>query len=440
MTPSSRLVLHETKRRPRTTHELAALMGVETNVVRTQAAELNDRLKKLLSYERDPVEIDGSGAWRVDGVAGLLRLNDRIEIEVVPKFLDPDDESWRTDFFLLAVLVRTGHVLPLDEISADIEARGDLATLVARALIRMHADNGRRPIRGYTRLARSDFSFDGDVDWDSMLLPEADGFRLQGLELTRRNEHNAVLKAAIDALLPEVAEGDTRAIMQRLSHAFGHQPKPHRAPPSLPQRHRPWSQAYSLSQFVLDGMGLKLGGGEFTGPGFVISTWAAWQSLCEEVVRRATPGDRTSFQHSFQLGWRADGTQVDASPDIAVLRLGRTKYLLDAKYKTRQGKKPAISSTDLYEGLAFLRASKAKRITLLYPALQGVEELPLGSWKQFDEVTVDDLRVRGIEVQVRGLARRDALMKIAGGIRMALERPELEGSRPSVPIAARFAT
>ncbi|WP_448656972.1 5-methylcytosine restriction system specificity protein McrC [Microbacterium lacticum] len=212
-----------------------------------------------------------------------------------------------------------------------------------------------------------------------------------------------MLKAAIDALLPDVGEGDTRAIMQRLSHAFGHQPMPHRAPPSLPQRHRPWSQAYALSQFVLEGRGLKLGAGEFTGPGFVISTWAAWQSLCEEVVRRATPGDRTSFQQSFQLGWRADGTQVDASPDIAVLRLGKTKYLLDAKYKTRRGKKPAISSTDIYEGLAFLRAGKAKRITLLYPALQGVDELPLGGWRQFDEVTVDDVRVRGLRCRYVGL-------------------------------------
>lgn len=420
MAAKPRLVLHETKVRHHTTRDAAEASGLSMDLIRSQATDLNDRLKELLGYDSNPIEIDGSGNWRVDGVAGLLKLNDRVELEVVPKFLNPEDNNWRTDFFILAVLVRTGHLLVADEISAGIEDRGDLATLVARTLLRMHDENQRRPIRGYKRLTRADFSFDGDVDWDTLLLPEPDGFRLQRLELTQHNSHNAVLKAAIDALIPEVGEGDTRSQLLRLTRALGSQPAPPRAAHRLPQRHRSWFPAYTLSQFVLEGMGLNLDGGEFTGPGFVISTWAAWESLCEEVVRRAMTGHRTVAQHPHHLGWRTSGTEVVTKPDIAVQKENTTTLLLDAKYKTRQGRKPSISSPDLYEGLAFLRAAQVKRIVLLYPALDEIEELTLGGWRYFDEVLVDDLRVQAVQVQVRGLSQRGGFDRLVSGARNAL--------------------
>lgn len=417
MAAKPRLVLHETKDRPHATREVAEATGLTTDEVRTQVANLNDRLKNLLGYDSDPIAVNGSGTWRVDGVAGLLRLNEQIELEVVPKFLDPDDSTWRADFFLLAVLVRTGHLLLADEIAAGVEDRGDLATLVARSLLHMHGENQRRPIRGYKRINRADFSFDGDLDWDTLLIPEPDGFRVQRLELTKRNEHNAVLRAAVDALIPEIGEGDTRAQLQRLAHRLGEQTRPRRAVRRLPQRHRSWAQAYTLSQLVLEGMGLDLDGGALVGPGFVLSTWAAWECLCAEVVRRAVPGCRTIAQHPYHLGQRGSGAEVVTKPDIAVVQDGDTRLLLDAKYKTRQGRKPAISSTDLYEALAFLRASGNDRIVLLYPALDAADALPLGGWKHFDEVLVDDLRVQAAQLQVRGVAKRGGFDQLVRGAR-----------------------
>lgn len=419
MALKTRFVLQETQDRPHATRLVAEASGATPGEVHAQVADLNDRLKRLLGYETDPITVNGSGTWRIDGVAGLLRLNDQVELEVVPKFLDPRSGDWRTDFFLLAVLVRTGHLLVGDEIAAGIEDRGDLATLVARSLLRMHGENQRRPIRGYRRMSRADFSFDGDVDWDTLLLPEPDGFRLQRLELTQRNPQNAVLKAAVAALVPEVGEGDTRAQLQRLARQLGDQASPPHSPQRLPQRHRSWGQAYALSQLVLEGMGLDLDGGEFTGPGFVLSTWAAWESLCEEVIRRAVPGFRTLAQNPFVLGKRGT-VDVITRPDISVMKHGTAELLLDAKYKTRQGRKPSVSSADLYESLAFLRAAGAERMILLYPATMGVETLPLGHWRYFDEVRVDELRIQGAELQVRGVATRGGFDRLVLGARRSL--------------------
>lgn len=422
MTTIDRLVLHELRERPRTTGEVAALSGISEGEVLGQLRELNDRVKTLLGYDNDPVTTSSGGAWKADGVAGLLRLNSRVELEVVPKFLDPSTSGWRTDFFLLAVLVRTGHLLVHDEISAGTQDRGDLATLIARSLLNLHAENERRPIRSYRRTTNSDFAIDGDVEWETLVLPDPDGFEVSRLELTRKNAYNATLAAAVGTLIPEVADADTQAQLRLLGRQLAPQAVPPAVFPPLPVRHRGWQQAYDLAQLVVEGLGLNLDGGAFTGPGFVLSTWSAWQSLCEEVVRRALPDHKVVGQMRWVLGHRGVDP-VYATPDITPMD-GATPpaRLLDAKYKSRVGRRPAISAADVYESLAFLRASGATSMKLLYPALSGLNALPLGEWKSFDEVTFDDgTAITGYEIQVQGLSRAGGFDRLVAGARASLE-------------------
>lgn len=384
-----------------------------------QLGELNDRIRNVLGHKNDPITTSSNGTWKADGVAGLLRLNATVELEVVPKFLDPSTDGWRSDFFLLAVLVRTGHLLVHDELSARPQERGDLATLIASSLLKLHAENERRPIRSYRRTTRSDFALDGDVEWETLVLPDPDGFEVSKLELTRRNPYNATLAAAVGSLIPEVGDADTQAQLGLLARLLAPQSSAPTVFPRLPLRHSGWQQAYDLARLVVEGLGLNLDGGSFTGPGFVLSTWSAWESLCEEVVRRALPGHNVVGQMRWVLGKRGE-EPVFVTPDISPLSGSATTLLLDAKYKTRADRTPRINASDVYESLAFLRASRTENIGLLYPALSGIDKLPLGSWKSFDEVQVDDLTITGYEVQVRGLARAGGFDQLVSGARSAL--------------------
>lgn len=414
-----RLVLQELRSRPGTTKEIAALSGVSEGDVLLQLAELNERVRVLLGYKDDPITSSGSGAWKADGIAGLLRLNSTIELEVVPKFLDPSNSGWRADFFLLAVLVRTGHLLLHDEISAATQERGDLATLIARSLLDSYAENQRRPIRGYRRTRRSDFSIDGDVEWETTVLPESDGFAMSGLELTRQNPYNATLAAAVETLIPEISDADTQSQLRLLAMQLSPQAGVPPTFPPLPLRHQSWQQAYDLARLVVEGLGLNLDEGGFTGPGFILSTWSAWEFLCEELLRRALPDMSVRGQHEWPLGHRGN-EEVSVKPDISPMVDGAAVFLLDAKYKTRLGRTPRISSTDLYESLAFLRAAQAQSIYLLYPAVASPIELPLGDWRQFDHVTVGQQSVEGFEIQVQGLAQSGGFDRLVDGVRTAL--------------------
>lgn len=414
-----RISLHELRERPRTTGEVAALSGTSEGEVLLQLRELNDEVKKMLGYEADPIVATSGGAWKADGIAGLLRLNSWVELEIVPKFLDPTTSGWRTDFFLLAVLVRTGHLLVHDEISAGTQDRGDLATLIARSLLNLHAENERRPIRSYHRTTNPDFAIDGDVEWETLVLPDSDGFEVFRLELTRRNPYNATLAAAVATLIPEVADADTQTQLRKLRRDLAPQSNPPNFPPPLPVRHDGWQQAYDLSRLVVEGLGLNLDGGTYTGPGFMLSTWLAWQSLCEEVVRRALPDQKVVGQMGWILGYRGK-RPVYATPDITPLMGSVAPLILDAKYKTRIGRTPSVSATDVYESLAFMRASGASTIKLLYPALSAPEQLNLGEWRSFDEVKVDELTITAYEVQVQGLSSAGGFDQMVAGARAAL--------------------
>lgn len=421
MTGVDRVVLQELRERPGTTKEIAAMSGTSEGEILVQLRELNDRVRQILRHDVDPVTTSASGTWKADGVAGLLRLNSKIELEVVPKFLDPTISTWRLDFFLLAVLVRTGHVLYHDEISSGAQERGDLATLIARSLLTQCAANERRPIRSYRRMRRSEFAIDGDVDWETVYPPDADGFAVTRLELSRQNPFNATLAAGVQTLIGEVADADTQDQLRLLGRRFGPQSSPPTAYAGLPSRYRGWQQAYELAQLIVDGLGLDLDSGAFNGPGFILSTWSAWEHLCEEVLRRALPDYQVHGQRRWILGHRESGTAaVYIKPDISPMSGGAVSFLLDAKYKTRLDRSLRIGAADLYESLAFLRATKAAKMFLLYPSLDSPEILPLGAWRRFDEIKVGELAVEGIEIQVQGLAQYGGFGALVGGAREAL--------------------
>lgn len=420
MNEAAKLVLHEAQDRPNTSADLSEMSNCSAAEVDAQISALNRRLRASFGGDSDPIHVSASGSWRAEGVAGLLRINRNVELEIVPKFLEPDEVGWRADFFLLAVLVNTGHLLEAEEIATGIRDRGDLATLVARALLRMSGEGLRRPIRKYHRASRWDFSLDGDVNWETLVLPDDIGFQVERLELSARNAFNGVVRLASDTLADEVGDDDTRNRLRRLSRRLGRQDKPVKHPGALPQRSRGWQSAYELSRLVVDGKGLDLEGGSMVGPGFVLSTWSAWQTLCEEVLRRSVPDLEFAAQPSFILGKRGS-REVVVRPDIAVLQPDRTRVLFDAKYKTRIGRYPSIASSDVYEAMAFLRAARSKRLFLLYPAVGGSLESELGSWQVFDSVEIGDLLIQGVMVEVKGMATKGGFQQLVKLARNAME-------------------
>ena len=97
--------------------EIAAGLGQTRQEIVALLGEASRRLRKLKKLGSEPILVDGDHV-KVDGIAGLVRVEPGLELEVAPKFLGHEQAGWREDFFRIAGLTRNGWILPHEKIDA----------------------------------------------------------------------------------------------------------------------------------------------------------------------------------------------------------------------------------------------------------------------------------------------------------------------------------
>lgn len=386
---------------------LGVAAGVDPEEAESLLALISRRLTEELHLEESPVKRRGD-RLSLDGVAGLMKITSELEIEVAPKFLGTDWPEWREDFLFLAQLSSYGEVLPADSLFADVSRATDLPTVLGNIMVSQFERHRRRPLRTYRPVSAQEFALDGSWEPEELLIPEADGFNIERLSLEMANQYNAVISAAARKLTPEVADSDTRQSLGRLSAALGPQPPLQRLPVALPQRHRRWGPLFRLSSQVLHGFGLDLTGNRYDlAPGFLLRTAKAWEDLLGIAARLSSGSRRVNTGKRYKLGLR-NGEDFHTKPDLVIE--GSSLLVVDAKYKTRLDRTLSIEASDVYEGLAFLRATGGRRLILAYPAdAHTTPRVEVGTCTPFERLQIDDCEILGVRVEVRGISRPAAL-------------------------------
>ena len=396
-------------------------------VHRARAAQIlldaGKRAAGSLGLSYNPIGIDARGVRSID-FAGLIRLGPSLELEVSPKFLGLDDADgrWREDFFFLSTLSRHGRLLASERLSASGGAPRDLSTLVARSMASMYEARKRRPLRSYRRVKESDFFIDGDPDPTDLVFPSPDGFEQEVTLFDRRNHWNGVIHAAAKELLPEVGDPAVASGLVRMiedlapqSWGGGYSRKP------IPARHRAWSPLHDLSVDVLNGLGMNYKQGRAHAPGYLVSTWQIWEDLVIIGCRLGFGRAAVSPKRGFALGTRsklvagANASPVTVFPDCVIETDGvRPQFLLDAKYKGHVEKGALrIAEADVYEALAFAKATGCGRIVLAYPALPNAAASPPGECSAFERVDIDGVCIVGVQVETRAISKSGELRSFA---------------------------
>lgn len=398
--------------------EMAAATGRSVPEVRRLVNERGARLAAMLRLSDSPLVASGNSI-SAEGIAGLVRLDRGIELGVAPKFLGvgSDEASWAGDFFFLAMLSRHGYLLARESI-ASTRGTSDLLTLLGNALVDMYWQLHRRPLKAYRNLPEQSFFLDGEVDPFDLKSPGVDGFEQKVFQFTKANETNAVFKLAATTLASQVRSHQLQERLRRLATHLGHQPDPPRwglETWRLPARARVWQPVFDLSVDIISGVGSGLRPGQRRGPGFVVNTWRVWQDLLTVAARAHFGRTYTLAEKSKFLGRRADegtGHSKDfmVYPDLSIEHQDAPHFIVDAKYKGRAGHRGfRITESDIYESMAFSRASNGCPVVLAYPRTSDRPVLELGRLTVLERVSIGETQIIAADVEVRGISIKGGL-------------------------------
>lgn len=403
---------------------IADATGVDRTKANSLLIEAGMRAASSLGLSYNPISVDAKGARAID-FAGLIRLAPSLELEIAPKFLglDDSDAAWREDFFFLSTLSRHGRLLASERLTASGGTPRDLSTLVARSITGMYEAQKRRPLRSYRKVREAEFFIDGDPDPVDLIFPSPDGFEQELIRFDRKNGWNGDIVAAAKELLPEVSDPSVVSSLVRLIEDLSPQNMPVNRRRQIPARHRAWRPLHELSVDVLGGLGLNYKQGQAHAPGYLVSTWRVWEDLLTVAARLSFGRSAVVPQRGYALGTKIKMStgavsKLSVYPDCVIEPDGtRPRMLLDAKYKGHVEKgQLRISEADVYEALAFSKATGCNLVGLAYPAQPRDTPQPVGTCTIFEKAMVDEVQIVGIQVETRLISRTGALSVFASNM------------------------
>ena len=336
-------------------------------------SDANRRITKELKTKKEVLVVSG-GYVRALGIAGIIKLNAYIDIEIVPKFLDcSTDEEWKTTLYLLSAISKHGSVMVSERVRASSSYKESLYSIAAHILADEYLKHRRSMIRTYHKVRFTDFSIQGDIDFSTIFERNPDGIEQSRMRFDRLNAYNSTIKAAMTVVRPYALSQQTQNVLTSAITEFGPQEKPSRRELRVPPRNKEWKPSYELAYEIITGKGNSFEEGEYSSLGFVVDTWRVWQWLLTVGMQIRTHEWTVFGEPKIDSGFlqNKQGVQnVTVAPDVQIFgkKENGTLFLIDAKYKLIESDfKGEILRSDLYEAYAFCNACNVDNIYLAYP-------------------------------------------------------------------------
>ena len=367
----------------------------------------NLQIKSVLGWDgANDALLYSNGIIRAMGIAGIIKLTPKIELEIVPRHFSRLSGDWKESLFFLSIISRHGGSLVQNALSGSTLQRATLYDLCGIVIINEFYSLQRSLIRSYQHYYFNDYSIEGDIVFDS-IYENYDGYLQELVVFNKSNRVNATIQKAMSIVLPYVSIPTIKNQLELAISKFGLQPTliTNRRE-NIPPRNKEWQKLYSLSYDIVFGNSLSFSEGNLLSLGFIADTWRIWEWLLSYGISNGVDKSLYSIklQKSTKYGTRIDENgktkDVVVIPDIEVYQKGASSptLLVDAKYKELSSSK-GITTSDLYEAIAFCKARSVNRIILAYPEEQSSMNQP-GSIRLYYIYDLLGIKVYGVKVGI----------------------------------------
>ena len=389
--------------------------GMMTTDLLKSVESANKRIATSLKIDRNVLSVS-SGKVKASGVAGVIKLNQDIELEIMPKFFyGKGTTEWRTTLYLLSALSKHGNIMTTERIKANTSYTDSLYDMAGRMLAEEYLANKRKPVRKYRKEKYEDFVIEGEIDFDSYFEINPNGYKQSRVRFDKKNIYNATIRSAMQVVLPYVSDIKAKNILSTAVGELGRQRYVNCPKQKVPARNKEWGNAYELSYDIVQGLGASFEDGKFYAPGFIANTWQMWEWLITTAVTIGSKDKRVFSQKCSRWGTKKTGSKewtVNVFPDITVYDKNNMivpEYLVDAKYKLLVNDDTGeIERCDLYEAYAFCKSMQADTIFLAYPE-QAENGISSGTIIEKSLYTISGIKVYVIMVSLGNISERGGI-------------------------------
>lgn len=387
----------------------------------------NQRIAEKLKIHRDTLQLV-DGKIRAIGIAGIVQLTKEIELEIAPKFITAvNDDSWKETLYLLSTMSKYGDILTTEKIHADTSYKSSLYDIASRILAYEYLLYKRKPIRQYRKNQFRDFSIEGDIDFSTVFERHPDGVRQSAVRFDRLNAYNATISKAMQIVRPYASNPQTQNILSAAILEFGAQGAPSKKKLNVPARNREWKQAYDLSYDIILGLGTAYDAGRLLSPGFVVDTWQLWEWLItagmrtDNIAYKAIPQSQNLWGIKESAGKQYN---VNVFPDVEMRMTDGSEtpvFLVDAKYKILKNMGTGeIERADLYEGFAFCKATRTRKLVLVYPENESPSNIP-GTVRLYSSYFLGDIVIYAVLVSFGSIKKKGGVYTFAQNLQAGIK-------------------
>ena len=323
-------------------------------------------------------------------------------LEILPK-IDGEDHAVRKALVHMLAVAHNLRVADTELASVDTQRTDLLELLIAlfanRLIVAVRRGLPRRYVGHEEDLPRLRGSLNVVRQW-TRFAARPDMLACRFDELSEDTPLNRVFKAAVRALAGVARSAGTVRLLAQLAARLefvGVSDDPLKERVRLDRTNTAYHDLYGMARMFLSGDRQSTTEGKSLGFSLLFSMPKLFESFVGRCLRRAVLPWRTTLQSTRHSAlWDKEEHIFQLQPDI-VVKTPTGTIVLDAKWKELKAeeRKCGVSQADVYQILNYGQAYNAKRIVLLYPWRQGLEEginrrwIVVGAEQRLDIATID---------------------------------------------------